>query len=152
MKKMRTVCLIIFVVLMTCIMVGCGGFTAGDNPSKSSGGGEENVKRDDKGNESQGVPGDSNESTQPVGSTETPKEKITISVIARSVLVNDEEEKLEENQTWEGWFDDFFSAKDLDKIDVYVDYAYGDADFVKDIQDVLDKLKIVATEIVKTGN
>lgn len=83
---------------------------------------------------------------------EPAKEKVTIRVSAETVTVNDQEQKLAENQNWKQWLESYFAKKDLAKTEVIVDYSFGDYDLVKEIKDALTDLKITSTETKGGGN
>ena len=78
---------------------------------------------------------------------EPAKEKVTIRVSAETVTVNDQEQKLAEDQ-----LESYFAKKDLAKTEVIVDYSFGDYDLVKEIKDALTDLKITSTETKGGGN
>lgn len=74
-----------------------------------------------------------------------PKEQVTIAVNNETVTVNNQEQKLAEGQTWEKWFEEYFSKKDMDKTEVVVDLGYGEKEITNEITNALSKLKISTT-------
>ena len=78
--------------------------------------------------------------------SEAPKEKVAISVSAKTVSVNGQEQKLADGQSWKKWLEEYFAKKDLSKTEVTVDYEYGDYDLVTEIKAALSELKINVTE------
>ena len=137
--------LLVILLVVSIFIVGCGGFTAGENPSKTSGGGKENKSQNSSGKDSKGVTGAEDvEKTI----TNTPiREKLTICVSAKKIRIDDEEKTLSVGQSWKDFFEEFFEDLDLEKYEVITDYSYGDYETVKEIKEALEKLKIETTQL-----
>jgi len=77
---------------------------------------------------------------------EPAKEKVAITVNDKTVTIDDAEQKLAEGQTWKQLLEAYFAKKDKDKIEVVVDYGYGDSELTQEIKGALADLKITTTE------
>ena len=144
-SDMNRKCVLLVVLLIVSVfLVGCGGFTAGDNPSKTSGGGKENKIQNNSGKDTKGVSGAKDKKSPTTAPT---SEKMIIRVIAKKVTIDDDEKTLADGQTWKEYLEEFFDNVNLEEYEVITDYSYGDYEVVKEIKEALEKLKIDTAQL-----